>query len=691
MSIEGVWGSGKSSLVNLLADELRKNQEQAPQIVRFEPWLVGDRNGMLVELMSALASAVEAIEAPEKGRREKLKEETGKLAEQLRGYASKLSRGAVPFAQLAGILGLPGGGLAGKALESVAEATDTINLGKPLPQIKEELSEGLRKLSRRIVVITDDLDRLEPREATEIMRLIKAVADFPNVIYVLCYDQKNLANGLKKSLSVDDGAAFLEKIIQVRFKVPQPEAFDLRRWFLDECLGIYNSTSGEQLSHDGLQRLQLVCGVEGELLKTPRDVVRAINAIKLYWPPISDKVDYSDLVWLQMVKLENEELYAWIERYLVEFTAASEGASINEVEKIEFARELKKHVGEGNIGSARSMWTFKDFVPGIQQGEGVEEKDCLFNRTNNAEISLFEKDRRLGSPQHSRYYFAFSKPAGALEDTDLYSFISSAESGEDLECLCTALIQEKRPQGGTKFDVLIDRLNNLDEAKLPDAAIPSILKALANCMDKAGHKDDRGQWGVRWPWRSAKRLFEKLIARLSGDEHSQIANEIFSSGDAIGWLMSELIRGEIFAHGRYGDQPKSEEGWVFSEQELSEAINLLLGRFKAKDRDNIIDTPEVLNLMYGWHQSGDEAGVLEWVREQQATDAGFLKLLAACRAWMQSDKIYYPLRRGDLEQFLDFDEALERLRDISDNRRKPEDERVLANQLLEAAELEREY
>ena len=122
VSIEGVWGSGKSSLVNLLADELKNDQEQGPEIVRFEPWLVGDRDGMLVELMSDLASAVEAIEGPGKGRGTKLKEETGKLAKQLRRYASTLSRGTAPIARLAEVLGVPGGGLAGKALETVAES-----------------------------------------------------------------------------------------------------------------------------------------------------------------------------------------------------------------------------------------------------------------------------------------------------------------------------------------------------------------------------------------------------------------------------------------------------------------------------------------------------------------------------------------------------------------------------------------
>ena len=123
-----------------------------------------------------------------------------------------------------------------------------LDRAKPLPQVKGDLIEGLRELNRRIVVIIDDLDRLEPHEAVEIMRLIKAVADFLNILYVLCYDPEILADSLKCILSVDNGAAYLEKIVQVRFKVPQPEAFDLRRWFLEECLAFHGSAPGKQLT-----------------------------------------------------------------------------------------------------------------------------------------------------------------------------------------------------------------------------------------------------------------------------------------------------------------------------------------------------------------------------------------------------------------------------------------------------------
>ena len=687
VSIEGVWGSGKSSLVNLLADELKKVREQSPEIVRFEPWLVGERDGMLTELMSDLASAVEAIEASEKGQGEKVRDEAGQIAKNLREYGSKLSRGAAPIAHLYGALGGPGGALTGKALEAVGNLTDAQGSTKPLPRVKEGLTEGLRKLNRRIVVIVDDLDRLEPQEAAEVLRLIKAVADFPNVIYVLCYDPEIMADALGAALSVDNGTAFLEKVVQVRFKVPQPEAFDLRRWFLDTCLAFHDSLAREQMADDQMQRLQSVCDVEGELLETPRDIVRVMNAVKLYWPPISDKVDYSDLVWLQLVKLENKELYSWIEHYIVEYSALSQGASINEAERISFAKELAKHVTSDIVESPRTYWTLKRFIPGIKLGENIEDKNRLFNVGDEAEISSFEANRRLGSPQHSRYYFAFSKPAGALEDSDLYSFISSAGAGEDLEHLCTALIQEKRPQGGTKFDLLIDRLNRIAETRLPDNAVSPILMALANFMDEASLESGKGDWGVRWPWRSATRLFKKLVVKLIGANRSQIIHEVFASGRAIGWLMSELIRDEIFAHGRHGQRAVPEDDRLFSDEELDEAIGLLLERFKSTDRNRIIDTPEVLNLMYGWLQAGDEAGVVEWVREQQTTDVGFLTLLVACRGWLQSDKTYYPLNRRDLKHFMDFDEALERLKGISENSGRSKDERALAEELLKAAEI----
>ena len=63
--------------------------------------------------------------------------------------------------------------MSGKTLSSVADATSVQGRVTPLPDLKGKLTEGLRELPRRILVIIDDLDRLEPQEAAEVMRLIR--------------------------------------------------------------------------------------------------------------------------------------------------------------------------------------------------------------------------------------------------------------------------------------------------------------------------------------------------------------------------------------------------------------------------------------------------------------------------------------------------------------------------------------
>ena len=68
IGIEGVWGSGKSSLLNLTVASLKKmRRRHKPIVVRFQPWIVGDRDALLTTLLADIAKAIEPIEAEAKG------------------------------------------------------------------------------------------------------------------------------------------------------------------------------------------------------------------------------------------------------------------------------------------------------------------------------------------------------------------------------------------------------------------------------------------------------------------------------------------------------------------------------------------------------------------------------------------------------------------------------------------------
>ncbi|WP_429070678.1 P-loop NTPase fold protein [Aeromonas veronii] len=59
--------------------------------------------------------------------------------------------------------------------------------------------KAISKIKRPIVVIIDDIDRLTPVETFQVLRLVKAVADFPSTSFLLAFDPKYLTSVLDKN------------------------------------------------------------------------------------------------------------------------------------------------------------------------------------------------------------------------------------------------------------------------------------------------------------------------------------------------------------------------------------------------------------------------------------------------------------------------------------------------------------
>ena len=213
---------------------------------------------------------------------------------------------------MAGLAGVPGAELLARILKGASESADAADQTVSVETLRKDIVEQLSEIGHRIIVIIDDLDRLEPAEAVEITRLIRAVADFPNIVYVLCYDRVILARSLQIALSIENGHAYLDKIVQVSFRVPQPEAFDLRRWLFEDCIRLYSATTSSALDEDATAQLSTACDLEGGSIDTPRDVVQILNAVKLYWPPIKDDSYFPGLVWLKIINVKDVYFYHWI-------------------------------------------------------------------------------------------------------------------------------------------------------------------------------------------------------------------------------------------------------------------------------------------------------------------------------------------------------------------------------------------
>ncbi|MCC6789675.1 MAG: hypothetical protein IT547_17720 [Hyphomonadaceae bacterium] len=685
LGLEGAWGAGKSSYVNLIISALLK-ADAPPQTVKFSPWLISSRDGLLMELFREIGQAALKIDlVPDetempagfldslrgKARALDRSAQRKRLRRNLAAFAGSLSR-VGKLAEMAEVLGVPYAGLAGRGMQAAGNASTAWGEGPSLEAEKETLKAELRKLSRKIVVFVDDLDRLEPAEASEVVRLVRAVADFPNIVYVLCYSRPVLAESLSKALVLENGAAYIDKIVQVAFSVPRPEDFDLRRMFRSEVEALFPTALRETENAEGRlrhHRFATVIDIEGgKSLSTPRDVVRAVNALRLYAGPMIEKIDLADMVWLQLIRVRDTELYDWIETYVNNVAAIHGGARVGDGEAALMLNKLVALLGKDGRDVDDQMHDLGQVLVGISRAARPQSSSganwALFQQISRKDIAAHIADKRLCSPHHFRLYFALAKPAGALDDAEFESLIANASANPDEAVAAfTKLADTPRPQGGVMAEAVISRLDGNGVNSLPQEALPGLLKCLVSAMDVAARRSGPGDLGRYWIWDSAERVLETAFRRLTPEQRSTVTPEIFATGASLGWLV-DIFRGEIFDQGRYGDRAKPEDERLLTPSEFDAVVEAMQARFAAADPAALQNTLRFLSLLFAWRQSSTEgeSAVNAWVADRIKSDAGLLEFLERVRSWGASgDQIYYPLQASHLKPFLDYDAARARV------------------------------
>ncbi|NKM69921.1 KAP family P-loop NTPase fold protein [Rhizobium laguerreae] len=383
IGIEGSWGSGKSTMVNLLRKELLTLDTPNFHIISIAPWLSGDGSSLVRTLIEAMAAVLDTLDEAASSRWSRNKKTAIKYGNLLRDYAAKTGRGIAPLAKLAGLF-LPLAGTAGEGLDLGAGFLDRFGKAPTDADLKKAISDRLKSLDIRFLVLIDDLDRLEPAQAVEVVRLVRSVADFPKVAYVMCYDRAVLAHALQVGLDVTNGDLFLQKVVQLTFAIPLPEPFDLRLSLRQKALAIYEEINGRPPSPDELEELRLAIDREGQGLRTPREVKLVLNGIRFAYANLAEQVYFPDICRINLAKILNPPLYAWLEKYLsLRSVLATGDATIEEDERTTLGEELKALLPSNDATSIRSIWGLRRFIPSVRAAD--EAKDTVFSTESENE------------------------------------------------------------------------------------------------------------------------------------------------------------------------------------------------------------------------------------------------------------------------------------------------------------------
>lgn len=201
MSIQGDWGTGKTSMMQMIKNKITMD---VSKVIWFNTWQfsqfnLGDKLPFL--LLNKLINDVS-------DNQNELKEKSVKIVKNLFEVGTNVLTGGVTNGSF------------------VAEVFDN-NLIEKIEKLKETFEKLVRKKTGddgRIVVFVDDLDRLEPKKAVELLEILKIFLDCENCVFILAIDYNVVVSGVKDkygiNFDIEKGKSFFDKIIQVAFKMP---------------------------------------------------------------------------------------------------------------------------------------------------------------------------------------------------------------------------------------------------------------------------------------------------------------------------------------------------------------------------------------------------------------------------------------------------------------------------------------
>lgn len=688
IGLEGQWGSGKTSLMNFLRKRLEENGGSNIHTITLAPWLNGDTSTLVLSMLDPIAKILDKYEennVKDAGSKFRIfggrtKQKAGDI---VRAYGKSTARRLAPLASLAGYV-VPGGQIAADVLNTTADLLEEFSPDSAtLSQMKSDVEKRIRATPLSFIVLIDDLDRLEPAQAVEVVRLVRSVADFPRVTYLMCYDRAVLAGALETGLKVQDGDKFLQKIVQLTFSIPLPEPFDLRMQFRNEALEHYRTVTGSEPDKDLLDELNSAIDYEGMDLATPRQVKLALNSIRFVFPALSSLVYFPDLCRLHLIKTCNRPLYDWLESYLsVRSVVVAGDALLNKEGKAKMGKDLKRILPSDDPSSSKSIYHLGSFIPGLTRHKEAEK--CVFGSVSERDVQRSIDRRRLGSPYHYRYYFALTGPKTALPDEKFKEMLDLARNGDSrLEAVLSEYALVKRQSGKLWFEHVLTRFDELTDQKADAREISGIIVAVSNMMDVALANDvERGGFSIsidRLADHVVGRLFKKL-AELDSASFSETAQRISREGKAINWLVGRFFRSEVWDHGRVGERRLPEQDWTFSESFLDVLLGIVKERIASYvAQEDLMQLPKLSAFLFGWRDICGEDGPRKWIQQATIEDIGFLKVLNSLRSWAMSDHVYYPLHRSSVEAFLDLNNVTQRLEALASG-----EHRVMAEALQEA-------
>lgn len=208
MAIQGDWGSGKTSFMNMIREEIKDDVVT----IWFNTWQFSQfhlEDTLTLTLLTALVDSLNIGDTLSAGTKQTIKK-LGKIAVNVgTNFASNFI--GVDIAE---------------NIRSEFESENIVDIITGLKDSFQKCVDNslLKKKKDKIVIFIDDLDRLPPERAVEVLEILKLFLDCDKCVFLLAIDYDVVCRGIGKKygegFDMKKGRNFFDKIIQVPFKMP---------------------------------------------------------------------------------------------------------------------------------------------------------------------------------------------------------------------------------------------------------------------------------------------------------------------------------------------------------------------------------------------------------------------------------------------------------------------------------------
>ena len=292
IAIQGEWGSGKTSLLNSLQEKLcgdyigeeaLRNHQHDFYGIWINTWqysLLRSQEETLTSIVSSLsAQIINIINIRHKSSLEK-------FGKSFLGFGGKLLKGAVSV-----VAEHAGGESAASAVETILEREKA---HQTIKHLRDELQIAINdciendkkngQIKKGFLIFVDDLDRIDPPVAVQILELLKNIFDLENCIFMLAIDYDVVIKGLKPKFgeltekNEREFRSFFDKIIQMPFSMPVA-SYSIDKFLIEnlETVGYIDKVNSK---NDTIaERLSMICNLS--VGTNPRSLKRLLNTVSL--------------------------------------------------------------------------------------------------------------------------------------------------------------------------------------------------------------------------------------------------------------------------------------------------------------------------------------------------------------------------------------------------------------------------